>query len=120
MNPFPDFTTVAFHAVPGSVTAAQWRARFESETGKSFDECVHQTLEGIDVRPLYSAADLEGCEHLDTMPGLPPYVRGPYGSMYITKPWTVRLEARAVIDTEMIDEICLENEKSLQHMKDLP
>ena len=37
-----------------------------------------------------------------------------------TKPWTVRLQARAVIDTEMIDEICLENEKSLQHMKDLP
>lgn len=37
-----------------------------------------------------------------------------------TKPWTVRLEARAVIDTELIDEICLENEKSLQHMKNLP
>ena len=91
MNTFPDFTTVPFHAAPAGVSPEQWRARFEAETViKSFDECVHQTLEGIDVRPLYTAADLVGCEHLDTMPGFAPYVRGPYGSMYVTKPWTVR------------------------------
>ncbi len=91
MNTFPDFTTVPFHAAPAGVSPGQWRARFEGETViKSFDECVQRTLEGIDVRPLYTAADLEGCEHLDTMPGFAPYVRGPYGSMYVTKPWTVR------------------------------
>jgi len=91
MNTFPDFTTVPFHAAPAGVSPEQWRARFEGETViKSFDECVQRTLEGIDVRPLYTAADLEGCEHLDSMPGFAPYIRGPYGSMYVTKPWTVR------------------------------
>jgi methylmalonyl-CoA mutase len=91
MNTFPDFTTVPFHAASADASPAQWRARFEGETViKSFDECVQRTLEGFDVRPLYTAADLEGCEHLDSMPGFAPYVRGPYGSMYITKPWTVR------------------------------
>ncbi|MGA2174830.1 MAG: methylmalonyl-CoA mutase [Verrucomicrobiota bacterium] len=91
MNTFPDFTTVPFRAAPADVTPEQWRARFESEIViKAFDECVHQTLEGIEVRPLYTAADLNGCEHLDSMPGFAPYVRGPYGSMFVTRPWTVR------------------------------
>jgi methylmalonyl-CoA mutase len=90
MNAFPDFTTIPFHAVPAGDTNEQWRAGFETETIKSPDECVRQTLEGIDVRPLYTALDLGGCEHLDSMPGFAPYVRGPYGSMYVTKPWTVR------------------------------
>ena len=91
MSTFPDFTTIPFQAVPTEVSPGQWRARFESETViKSFEECVQQTLEGIQVQPLYTAADLKECEYLDSMPGFPPYVRGPYGSMYVTKPWTVR------------------------------
>jgi methylmalonyl-CoA mutase len=91
MNTFPDFTTVPFQAAPAGVTPAQWRARLETETApKTLDQCVDQTLEGIDVRPLYTAADLQDCEFLDTMPGFAPFVRGPYGSMYVTKPWTVR------------------------------
>ena len=90
MKAFPDFTEIAFDATPARATFEDWRTRFEAATGKPLEECVHKTLEGIDVRPLYIAADLEGCEHLETMPGFPPYVRGPYGSMYVTKPWTVR------------------------------
>jgi methylmalonyl-CoA mutase len=91
MNTFPDFTAVPFHAAAAGATPAQWRARFETETApKSLDQCAQQTLEGIEVRPLYTAADLQDCEHLDSMPGFAPYVRGPYGSMYVTKPWTVR------------------------------
>jgi methylmalonyl-CoA mutase len=91
MNTFPDFSAIPFHAVPSDVTLEQWRSRFETETAiKSVDECVQQTLEGIDVRPLYTRADLDQCEYLDSMPGFAPYVRGPYGSMYVTKPWTVR------------------------------
>jgi methylmalonyl-CoA mutase len=90
MKTFPDFTEIAFDATPARATFEDWRTRFEADTGKPLEECVHKTLEGIDVRPLYIAADLEGCEHLETMPGFPPYVRGPYGSMYVTKPWTVR------------------------------
>ena len=48
------------------------------------------TLEGIEVKPLYTAADLEGLEHLDYAAGLPPYFRGPYSTMYAMHPWTVR------------------------------
>jgi methylmalonyl-CoA mutase len=90
MNTFPDYTKVELDTTPAPVTFAQWRARFEAETGKPLSEWVHKTLEQIDLQPLYTAADLAKCEHLDTMPGLAPFVRGPYGSMYVTKPWTVR------------------------------
>src|SRR5690606_27420239 len=48
------------------------------------------TAEGIDVRPLYTAADLEGLDFLDTYPGLAPFLRGPYPTMYTTQPWTIR------------------------------
>ncbi len=46
--------------------------------------------EGIDIAPLYTAADLEGLDALGTWPGLTPYLRGPYPTMYTTRPWTIR------------------------------
>jgi methylmalonyl-CoA mutase len=46
--------------------------------------------EGVESGPLYTAADLEKLEHLDTLPGFPPYVRGPRATMYAGRPWTVR------------------------------
>jgi methylmalonyl-CoA mutase len=49
-----------------------------------------QTPEQIPVKPLYTAADLDGVQHLDTMPGVPPFLRGPYPTMYVLRPWTVR------------------------------
>jgi methylmalonyl-CoA mutase len=49
-----------------------------------------QTPEGIPVKPLYTAADLRGVDHLDTLPGMPPFLRGPYPTMYVLRPWTVR------------------------------
>ncbi len=48
------------------------------------------TPEGITVKPSYSPADLAGLSGLDTAPGLPPYLRGPYPTMYVQKPWTIR------------------------------
>ncbi len=48
------------------------------------------TPEGISVKSLYTGADLDGLTHLDTFPGLPPYLRGPYPTMYVNQPWTVR------------------------------
>ena len=56
----------------------------------SVDSLTWKTPEGIDVKPLYSAADLEGFSHIDTMPGFAPYVRGPRATMYAGRPWTVR------------------------------
>ncbi|TIS59742.1 MAG: methylmalonyl-CoA mutase [Mesorhizobium sp.] len=48
------------------------------------------TPEGIAVKHLYTQGDLKGLPHLDTFPGLPPFVRGPYPTMYVQQPWTIR------------------------------
>jgi methylmalonyl-CoA mutase len=91
MSNFPDFTKIAFDSAPlPRTTYEQWRARCQAETGRPIDELIHHTLEQIDLLPLYTADDLASCEHLNSMPGLAPFIRGPYGSMYVTKPWTVR------------------------------
>ncbi len=49
-----------------------------------------ETPEGIDVKALYTAADLDGLDFLDTYPGIAPFLRGPYPTMYVNQPWTVR------------------------------
>ncbi|MGA2556065.1 MAG: methylmalonyl-CoA mutase [Verrucomicrobiota bacterium] len=90
MKTFPDFTKIPFDTAPAPASFENWRARFEADMGKPLDQCLQHTLEGIDLRPVYAAADLAPCQHLDSLPGFAPYVRGPYGSMYVTKPWTVR------------------------------
>ncbi|MBF0166569.1 MAG: methylmalonyl-CoA mutase [Alphaproteobacteria bacterium] len=58
--------------------------------GESPDGLVRETAEGIAIKPLYTAEDLEGLTHLDTMPGFPPYLRGPRATMYANRPWTIR------------------------------
>jgi methylmalonyl-CoA mutase len=49
-----------------------------------------QTPEGIAVKPAYGADDLKGLDFLDGLPGVPPYLRGPYPTMYLQRPWTIR------------------------------
>jgi hypothetical protein len=51
---------------------------------------VWETPEQIPVPPLYTEADLTGLDFLDTRPGLPPFLRGPYATMYVNRPWTIR------------------------------
>jgi len=58
--------------------------------GKPVEDLVWKTPEGIDVKPLYTAADLEGLDHVDSLPGMAPFVRGPKATMYAGRPWTVR------------------------------
>ena len=48
------------------------------------------TPEGVAVKPVYNKADLVGLDHLETMPGIPPFLRGPYPTMYVQRPWTIR------------------------------
>ena len=68
-----------------------WEALVEKETrGRGPADLAWRTPEGIDVKPLYTAADLEGMEHLDSMPGFAPFVRGPRATMYAGRPWTLR------------------------------
>ena len=57
---------------------------------KTVDDLVKQTAEGIAVKPLYTEADLDNLEVTGTLPGLPPYVRGPRATMYTAQPWTIR------------------------------
>ncbi|MHA1518330.1 MAG: methylmalonyl-CoA mutase, partial [Alphaproteobacteria bacterium] len=51
---------------------------------------VWETPEGIAVKPVYGPGDLKGLDFLDGLPGVPPYLRGPYPTMYVQRPWTVR------------------------------
>jgi len=68
-----------------------WQARAVQETGDgAADALVWQTPEGIAVKPVYSAADLEDIAWLGTLPGFPPFVGGPRATMYAGRPWTVR------------------------------
>ncbi len=48
------------------------------------------TPDGISVKPLYTAADLQGLKYTDTLPGFEPYLRGPQATMYAVRPWTIR------------------------------
>lgn len=50
----------------------------------------HMTPEGIELKPVYTKADIENLAHIDAQPGLAPFLRGPYPTMYVTRPWTIR------------------------------
>jgi len=72
-------------------TPADWaRLAAKENGGRPADALTWQTPEGIPVKALYTAADLAGLGHLDSLPGLPPYTRGPRATMYAVRPWTVR------------------------------
>jgi len=86
----PDFTTMDYVVDFPSRGFDEWKAAAEKAAGKTLDELVSWTTEHIDVKPLYTQADLEGLGHLGYVAGIPPYLRGPYPTMYVTRPWTVR------------------------------
>lgn len=68
-----------------------WRALAEKELkGRSPDDLTWQTPEDIAVKPLYTEADLDGIDHLGGLPGIAPFTRGPRGTMYAGRPWTIR------------------------------
>jgi methylmalonyl-CoA mutase len=72
-------------------TLADWEKLASRDlAGKPADSLVWNTPEGIAVKPLYTAADLEGLENLNSLPGFPPYLRGPRATMYANRPWTIR------------------------------
>jgi methylmalonyl-CoA mutase len=87
MTSVPNFADVPLAAEPRNKTDVRGWKYLVHETE---DQLTWQTPEQIPVRALYSAADLVGVDHLDTMPGLPPFLRGPYATMYLLRPWTVR------------------------------
>jgi methylmalonyl-CoA mutase len=87
----PDFATIGLNGpASDTVTSGQWREAWQRETGKDVDEALWETPEGIGVKPLYTGEDLAGIGFLNTYPGITPYLRGPYPTMYVNQPWTVR------------------------------
>ena len=74
------------------VSLDAWREAAEKtlKGKRSLDSLAWETPEGIRVRPLYTEDDLTGIEHLGSLPGFPPYVRGPQSTMYAGRPWTIR------------------------------
>jgi methylmalonyl-CoA mutase len=76
MASIPDFTKIAFAQAPAApidAAAAAWL-----------------TPEGIPVKPVYGPHDIDALDFLNGFPGIPPYLRGPYPTMYVTQPWTLR------------------------------
>ncbi|PTM97391.1 methylmalonyl-CoA mutase [Mycoplana dimorpha] len=71
-------------------TIKDWEALAEKELKASPDTLTWHTPEGIDVKPLYTAADLQGIGYLESLPGMAPFVRGPRATMYAGRPWTIR------------------------------
>ncbi len=90
MTKSPDFTNMEYATSFPKPNFEEWRANVEKETGKTLDELVWHTIEKIDVDPLYTQEDMKGLSHLGYVAGIPPFLRGPYPSMYVTRPWTVR------------------------------
>ena len=69
----------------------KWRALAEAELrGKPVDDLTWTTLEGIEVKPLYTAGDVSDLAHLDSIPGEAPFTRGVKATMYAGRPWTIR------------------------------
>ncbi|MBT8425445.1 MAG: methylmalonyl-CoA mutase [Silicimonas sp.] len=68
-----------------------WKALAEKELrGRSLAEIEWETLEGIRVKPLYTAEDIAGLDHIDSLPGFAPFTRGVKATMYAGRPWTIR------------------------------
>jgi len=84
-----DFRELGFDAVTiPPASQGDWEAL--ANTQAQGQDLLWRTPEQIDVAPVYSAADLEQVEHLGYQPGMAPFVRGPYSTMYVQQPWTVR------------------------------
>lgn len=90
LDPDADGAPAARPDATATATEGQWRAAWRQATGKDVDEQLWDTPEGIGVKPLYTAEDLAGLDFLGTYPGIAPYLRGPYPTMYVNQPWTVR------------------------------
>jgi methylmalonyl-CoA mutase len=93
MSTIPNFADVPLASDGTRATLDTWRETAAAGApGGSCDlsALTWQTPEQIPVRPLYTAADLAAVDHLDTLPGIAPFLRGPYPTMYVLRPWTVR------------------------------
>ncbi len=90
MSTIPDFHEIALDgdgAAPDAIASSLYTGKTRDE---NMDEPCRRTMENIDVKRLYTSKELDEAEHLGFTAGLPPFLRGPYATMYTVRPWTVR------------------------------
>lgn len=76
----PDFSKISLES----------RTSFHSNATQSGTSTYFRTAEGINIKPSFTEKDIESAEHLHFSAGIPPFLRGPYSTMYVTQPWTIR------------------------------
>ncbi|MDG4864460.1 methylmalonyl-CoA mutase [Streptomyces sp. T-3] len=84
----PDFSAIELGTPAVDGGADDWRGAVKDAAAG--EDLLWETPEGIAVKPLYTGQDLEGLDFLETYPGVAPYLRGPYPTMYVNQPWTIR------------------------------
>ncbi len=86
-----DFSVLDYESAAAAGSPNQnWGAAVVNSTGRPADSFVTDTMERIPVKPLYTKREYDDMEHLGYTAGLPPFLRGPYATMYVFRPWTVR------------------------------
>ncbi|WUV71011.1 methylmalonyl-CoA mutase [Streptomyces sp. NBC_01478] len=88
MGRIPDFSGIELGVPATEAGPDEWSDAVKKAAGG--DDLLWETPEGIAVKPLYTGQDLEGLDFLATYPGIAPYLRGPYPTMYVNQPWTIR------------------------------
>lgn len=86
----PNFKDIKLNLESKPISRKEWEEKFKQETGKSVKEFIWETMEQIPVKSLYTKDDLKDLDHVDYLSGIPPFLRGPYSTMYVQRPWTVR------------------------------
>lgn len=86
----PEFKNINFASDNKDNGYEAWKKEFIAQTGKDPETFMWNTMEQIPVKCLYTKEDLKDVEHLDYLAGIPPFLRGPYSTMYVQRPWTVR------------------------------
>jgi methylmalonyl-CoA mutase len=86
---FPDFSKIEVNKSSLQISKEEWTDRLQKE-GRDPNKIVWDTNEKIKVKPLYTYEDIENLEHIKYTAGIAPFLRGPYATMYVMRPWTVR------------------------------
>jgi methylmalonyl-CoA mutase len=89
VNNKPDFRKINLNQ-PSTFSQEDWKKKAESEINQEIDNLLFETNEQIKLKSLYTDEDLRDCEQLGGKPGIAPFTRGPYPTMYVNRPWTVR------------------------------
>lgn len=90
MPKYPDFTQIPLVLKKQQATSQKWQDLFTSDMERTPEEAKVKANEGFVLHPLYTYDDIAPLSHLRFTAGIPPYLRGPYATMYSLQPWTIR------------------------------